>query len=61
MRRKIRKRMSITDTLMGMQVGEELRMSIYEASKESVETTRCKLKKMGKGDFSVMKIWHRLS
>ena len=48
--------MSITDTLMGMQVGEELRMSIYEASKESVETTRCKLKKMGKGDFSVMKI-----
>lgn len=56
MRRKIKKKISITETLMGMQVGDELRMSIYDASKESVETTRCKLKKMGKGDFSVIKI-----
>ena len=56
MRRKLKKRMAIMDTLMEMQVGEELVMSVYDAPKESVETTRCKLKRLGKGDFSVRKI-----
>lgn len=53
MRRKVRKKIAITDTLRAMEIGDEIKLSIFDADRAVVSSIVCRLNKGGEMKFQV--------